>query len=115
VTVKLEIQGRIMQATRATHSPLIQGVDDLTENTERLINGCGLLQSGRIVACHLRLTQSVRSDRVDIEVLAQNLVVLRASEIDQIDFSSQDLEVVSTSPSTLNREYRTNFCPLESV
>ncbi len=68
VTVKLEIQGRVMQAARATHSPLIQGVDDLAENTERLIDGCRLLQSGRIVACHLRLTQSVRSGRVDNDI-----------------------------------------------
>jgi hypothetical protein len=55
-TVILEIQGCVMQATRATHSSLIQGMDDLAENTERFVDGCGLLQSGCVVAGQLWLT-----------------------------------------------------------
>lgn len=39
-TVNLEIHERVMQATRETHSPLVQCVDDLAENTERLVDGC---------------------------------------------------------------------------
>jgi len=42
-----------MQATRATHSSLIQVVDDLAKNTERFVDGCGLLQSGCVVAGQL--------------------------------------------------------------
>ena len=39
-----------MHTTRATHSSLIQGVDDLAENAERFVDGRGLLQSGCVVA-----------------------------------------------------------------
>jgi hypothetical protein len=56
-TVKLEIHGQVVQATRATYSPLVQCVDDLAENTERLVDGCRLLQSGCVVTCQLWLTQ----------------------------------------------------------
>jgi hypothetical protein len=56
-TVKLEIHGRVMQATRTTYSPLVQCVDDLPEDTERLVDGCRLLQPGCVVPCQLRLTQ----------------------------------------------------------
>ena len=74
-TVRLKIRERVMQAIRVTYSPLIQRVDDLAENTERLIDGCRFLQSGRVVACQLPpLTQLVGSGRVNIEVLTQTLL-----------------------------------------
>ena len=73
-TVRLKIRERVMQAIRVTYSPLIQRVDDLAKNTERLIDGCRLLQSGRVVACQLPLTQLVGSGRVNIELLTQTLL-----------------------------------------
>ena len=50
-TVRLKIRERVMQARRVTHGPLIQRVDDLAKNTERLVDGRRLLQSGCVVAC----------------------------------------------------------------
>lgn len=53
-TMKLEFQKRSSMKTRAkTHSPLVQRVNDLAENTQGFVDGCRLLQSGCVVTCQL--------------------------------------------------------------
>ena len=68
-----------------TYMSFVQGVYDLAERAERLVNGCGLSHSGRVISSHLHKYTLVKKPK-------------------KVDYSAGAFTVPCCSPSRPSRQ-----------